>query len=288
MTTVTIAVPLVAGAAIPRVPTIRPARVPRVTFVSEGGDIIRVPFAPSEMTLESLTPSWSVIERPGKTELLVYERDQLPQVTFTIFIAAEDQAANPLGSVEQWITDFRKHLGGRQRWRFTYGTQVNKDWWRFTDASIKTQLRSPETNDIVVATADIQLTKASEITIKTGPVTGGLAPQPPTTSPTGAATYATYTIKSSADTLWNLAVRFLGSGTRWIDIAALNNIKDPRTLRIGQVIKIPNASYHAPSTFKPTVTTSQSVSSSGTSTTVTTTTTYSGGGGGGGGRITVR
>ncbi len=48
----------------------------------------------------------------------------------------------------------------------------------------------------------------------------------------------TYVIKQG-DTLWAIATSYLGTGTRWREIADLNGISDPRTLQIGQVINIP-------------------------------------------------
>lgn len=42
----------------------------------------------------------------------------------------------------------------------------------------------------------------------------------------------------SGDSLWRLAERFLGSASRWPEIAKLNNIKGT-TIRTGQVLKIP-------------------------------------------------
>lgn len=47
-----------------------------------------------------------------------------------------------------------------------------------------------------------------------------------------------YTIKQG-DTLWDLATKHLGTGTRWREIANANGIINPRTLQIGQVITIP-------------------------------------------------
>lgn len=243
--------PKVAGGAVPSItqsigtpiPVVMPARTDKVTFVSENGYTIRVPFAPSEMQIDNLAPVYSVLERPGKQELLLWDREQLTQVTLTVFIAAENQRLNPIGSVEQWITNFRNHVASRTRWRFMYGPQVDRHWWRFTDVSIKTQLRTPDTNEIAVATADIQLTQASDVSIRVGPITGGVPPSSGSGNGVapGTQTYSTYTIKSASDTLWAIASRFLGSGARWKEIASLNNITDPRKIRVGQTIKIPGA-----------------------------------------------
>lgn len=47
-----------------------------------------------------------------------------------------------------------------------------------------------------------------------------------------------YTIQKG-DTLYQIAVRFLGSGRRWVEIAKLNSIANPKKLRVGQSIEIP-------------------------------------------------
>lgn len=48
----------------------------------------------------------------------------------------------------------------------------------------------------------------------------------------------TYTVKAG-DTLTAIAARLLGSYTKWTEIATLNNIRDPNTIRPGQVLHIP-------------------------------------------------
>jgi len=58
-----------------------------------------------------------------------------------------------------------------------------------------------------------------------------------TTPPTPVAG-STYTIKKK-DTLWSIATRYLGGGKRWPEIVAANPGLDPKKLRIGQTIKIP-------------------------------------------------
>lgn len=47
-----------------------------------------------------------------------------------------------------------------------------------------------------------------------------------------------YTVKAG-DTLSKIAAAKLGSWKRWKEIAKLNNIRDPRKLRVGQVLRLP-------------------------------------------------
>lgn len=48
----------------------------------------------------------------------------------------------------------------------------------------------------------------------------------------------TYTVQKG-DSLWKIAEKFYGSGTRYIELARINGIADPNKLSIGQVIKVP-------------------------------------------------
>jgi len=67
----------------------------------------------------------------------------------------------------------------------------------------------------------------------------GKAPAPtPAPAPAPAPGEITHTVKKG-DTLWALAVRYLGSGNRWQEIQALNGGIDPKRLRIGMALKIP-------------------------------------------------
>lgn len=48
-----------------------------------------------------------------------------------------------------------------------------------------------------------------------------------------------HTVQSSADTMWNLAKKYYGDGTKWTKIQQANGGIDPRSLRIGQRLIIP-------------------------------------------------
>lgn len=46
-------------------------------------------------------------------------------------------------------------------------------------------------------------------------------------------------VRSQADTLWAMACKYYGDGTRWTEIAKANNIKDPKLMQLGQKVVIP-------------------------------------------------
>ena len=47
----------------------------------------------------------------------------------------------------------------------------------------------------------------------------------------------TYTVKKG-DTLWGIATRFYGDGTRWRELASRNGVGDPKKLQIGKVLTL--------------------------------------------------
>ena len=51
--------------------------------------------------------------------------------------------------------------------------------------------------------------------------------------------YREHVIQGSSDTLWALASRYLGSGSRWPEIAKASGGIDPRKIKVGDVVKIP-------------------------------------------------
>jgi LysM repeat protein len=86
------------------------------------------------------------------------------------------------------------------------------------------------------------------------PKSGYNAPQQPTStvtlpsraSPAATSTKSiaqymdkTYKVKQG-DTLWGIAQRLLGDGSKWTIIAKANGITNPKSLQIGQVIKYPS------------------------------------------------
>lgn len=54
---------------------------------------------------------------------------------------------------------------------------------------------------------------------------------------TGKETPKTHTVVKG-DTLWAIAKKYLGDGSKFPELAKLNNIKNPNEIKVGQVIKL--------------------------------------------------
>lgn len=54
---------------------------------------------------------------------------------------------------------------------------------------------------------------------------------------TGKETPKTHTVKSG-ETLWAIAKKYLGDGSKYTDLAKINNISNPNVIKAGQVIKL--------------------------------------------------
>jgi LysM repeat protein len=77
--------------------------------------------------------------------------------------------------------------------------------------------------------------------VQDGGVPDFTPPADTTESAAGQAASNTYTVVSG-DTLYAIAVRFMGDGNMWPAIAQVNGITDPTTLQIGQVLQVPASS----------------------------------------------
>jgi len=83
----------------------------------------------------------------------------------------------------------------------------------------KTELTDAEIDTILAATADTETVDVSPI--RPAPAAG-----------------TTHVVRKG-DTLWSLAVRYLGDGQRWRDIVGANPGVRPERLAVGQTLNIP-------------------------------------------------
>jgi hypothetical protein len=89
-------------------------------------------------------------------------------------------------------------------------------------------------------TVRIRLREARSASLRVIHPQKSAAPSPPPRSAVSAPAVKTYTVVKG-DTLWGIARRFLGNGTRWPEIFALNRnrISNPNLIYAGQVLTLP-------------------------------------------------
>lgn len=115
-------------------------------------------------------------------------------------------------------------------------------------AQLNTGLRQSDGTVLSADVLDLQPGWTLRLPADTAPAAASLpAPSPATTSAVSApgteASWPTHTVASATETPWSLAVRYLGDGQRWADIAALNpnlpGLAADRDLPQGAVIRLP-------------------------------------------------
>lgn len=90
---------------------------------------------------------------------------------------------------------------------------------------------------IAVATPDPAPVRGAASSTPTTTLT--LMPAEPVRATSAAPTGRPYKVQKG-DTLWSIARQFYGTGARWQDLAAANNISNPKKLYVGKQIIIPN------------------------------------------------
>lgn len=217
--------------------------LPQVSLVGESGKRLTLPLAPSDLTHAGLARAYEQLDRVGQQPVLERGELGLRTYTFTLNVVRRDpftKSIDPDLPVTSLLKSLRyfSNTGERIKW-VNFGA-IEKGLFRMTNLSITPIRRSDSTREITIATADVELTEAVDITLHVGPASGGSSR--PASSSEGESkstrSVRTYTVKSG-DTLSAIALRLLGSASRYPEIADLNDISNPNLIYPGQVFKIP-------------------------------------------------
>lgn len=221
-------------------------RAPKVTISRPGFDTVTLPITDPEVEHTDLAAAWATQDRPGGVPLLGLAGAKLPKQRLNVTVDEDVLDALAYGSslfepgalAEQCIADVIALAQPGPPVTVAYST-LEAGTWRITDLRATTRRRHPADNRVLTATLDIELTRASDAPpIALAPA----APPPlPATTPTPQpidANQRRYTVKSG-DSLFGIAQKHYGNGNVWPRIADANKIRDPRTLKVGQVLTIP-------------------------------------------------
>lgn len=213
----------------------------RMTITPEDGGVpIVVPYAPRNVDHTGRGGSYLDIPRPGLPSVIVYDGERLPRMSFTLIVVDKELAGHDQSVTAISVLEALENLAKTgKRVRVSYA-KMESGLWYIEDFSFQSVMRHPATDEITHATVDITFVRASEVVIGVGPVTGGVKPPAPPPAPKPAAkTSATYHTMKKGDTLWDLSIKYYGTGTKWRIIADANGIKNVRAIPVGKKIRIP-------------------------------------------------
>lgn len=198
---------------------------------STGTLAMTIPFAPRQIEYGGWAQQYSEAERSGQKPLLLRKGEALDTIKFSVTLANRD----PLFSQASALTALKALAKTRERVLVRYaGTEAGL--WRITNATVTSEQRHPDSNEVTQATVSLEFTAASDAAPGVGPVSK--PPAPPASPPAPAR--RTYTVVAG-DCLWNIAQRFYGNGSLWPRIHDANRglIKDPHWIYPNQVFVIP-------------------------------------------------
>jgi hypothetical protein len=208
----------------------------RMYLYSEGGSFsLSFPLAPRAISYTNFSDDWVETDRSGNTPLLLRKGGKLKQMQFSTLITDKTlmfvSQNGQVDAIEALATTTERIL-------VKYSSQES-GLWRIIDCSFDSELRHPDTNEIVRGTLSVTLKQANDAAPAVGPVSGGPAPAP--TGPAPAPPPRTYTVVRG-DCLWTIAQKYYGNGAAWPKIYDANRdkiTKSPDLIYPGQVFTIP-------------------------------------------------
>lgn len=221
-------------------------RAPKVTISRPGFSTVTLPSTDPNVEHSDLAADWAAQSRPGGVPLLGLAGSKLAKQRLTVTVDEDILDAIAYGSTlfepgalaEQCIADLIALAQPGPPVTVGYST-LEAGTWRITSLSYTSRRRHPDDNRILTATVDIELTRASDAP----PIALAPAAPPPIQASTPTpqpidTNQRRYTVKRG-DSLFAIAQKHYGNGNVWPRIAQANNIRDPRTLKVGQVLTIP-------------------------------------------------
>ena len=213
----------------PRTAPTAVAAHPKLALVDDEGFTVTLPHAPIEAPIGGLAPVWTEVARAGgRRPLLVMEAGQAQTLSLECNIV---DTRNPQASAERLDYALRV-LAGRARRIFVrnYGGLVIGPW-RLVDYAVAPYRRQEQTNAPTGFTASLMLKQASDAVLKVSPTTGGAA--------TLVGPGATRVRVRAGETVASVAYRAMGSTSAAAALLAYNGIRDPRKVKVGDLLNVP-------------------------------------------------
>jgi LysM repeat protein len=211
------------------------------------GEIIQLPISPSSLTLKVNNKN-KVVELLNLGDVNILKEPGLSEFNFKILLPGQELpfAVYPNGfkMPEFYLERFEKYKVERKPVRFivsrvaTWGEPLFDTNMLVSLEEYTIEEKAGEVGDVYV---DIKLKQHKEyktqvVTIqdvKNNKATATVKEKRPAKTPA-----KTYTVKAG-DTLWAIAKKELNDGSKYNEIAKLNNISNPNQIKPGQVLRLP-------------------------------------------------
>lgn len=220
---------------------------PIAQFVTEDGGAWGLHWTPEESQLSGIGWTYGTTERQGRKPLNRPQGQQLRTMSFTHPVTSnvENQSCTEVIRIMIGLAD-----SGQKVRLINVAEGLETVGWWYPSLSVRIVERDVN-QQVKRAELSWTLTEAND----ERPLIARVPPPPPPPPPPAVATpapsmQADYTVVSG-DSLWKIAAKFLGNGTRWREIYDLNQarlkLKPPEMFRglltvwiyPGQVLKIP-------------------------------------------------
>ena len=192
---------------------------------------------PTNPVLANGYGGWSIVNRPHRKALTNWDGHQPFQMDLDIFLSefkADNSVEKPITHLERMAvvdTDLNPNRPPVIRIHGDALPKIAKDLpWVIQDLKWGVTKRSTEHGYRTQQQVTISLLEHIDGgLVNDRNIKPGSNPHPK---------YRTYTIKKG-DTLQSIAKKLLGKASRWQEIAKINNINDPRNLKVGKKIRVP-------------------------------------------------
>lgn len=218
------------------------------TFSYDGdiSSLIRLPLAPEKYTTNVETKN-SVISLLSGSEYNVLKGSKLRGFSFEIYLPKDDNLTDNRYTFHEpifYLNKFRNYVLNKKPVRFIIIRNLPNGEEIFST----NLLVSFEDYEVIENAGEdgefwvkINLKEYEEINLPILEIqedTNGEQILTETTQRQSKEPAKTYTV-AKGDTLWAIAKSQLNNGSRWQEIASLNNISNPNLLKIGQILQLP-------------------------------------------------